>query len=428
MAGARQAACVAVTLAIMAAGIELCVSANLLTALGIPYVTDGGALPLKIHPGTYLICLAFLLHLLGWGAWQTLTADKLLAAFLAAMLACLIYALFLTGTGNLIVLLDTFLPAGLLAFILARCGPVARHRLRCLMQIGFVANALLALAESSAQRTLVPLYLNDRPFNAVAEEFRPTALYDHPLTGAVMTMLALALVPAGGWLRPAYAALMWAALIAFGGRTAFAVTVTAASAGVVWRGLRLVLARDRRAVRLLLVATAAFVLGVIGAAVALGAGLGTRLAGHLYWDQSAQVRLAQWQLLGELDGWQLLFGTRRDDLIALLTPLWLGSGVEVIENFWLLMFASLGAAGFPMFAAGLAAFLIWCWRKTEHKGRMLVLSVLVVVSTSNSLGRKSTILVELVAALSCLPRLQMQRRPLGRAGPWLGQAQAVAAP
>jgi hypothetical protein len=416
----------AVMLAILAAGLELCVSANLLTLLGIPYVTDGGAMPLKIHPGTYLISLAFVLHLLAWGAWATLTADPLLAVFLAAMLACLAYALLLTGTGNLIVLVDTFLPAGLLAFILVRAGSGALWYLRCLMQIGFAANALLALAEASAQATLIPLYLNDRPYNAVAEEFRPTALYDHPLTGAVMTMLALSLAPAGGWLRPVYICLMCAALIAFGGRTALVVSVLAAVTGVAMRGVRMVLTRDSRAMRMLLAAAAALLLGAIGAAVALGAGLGSRLASHLYWDQSAQVRLAQWQLLGELNDWQLLFGTRRDDLIALLTPLWLASGVEVIENFWLLMFASLGAAGFPLFAAGLASLLVWCWRRTGQDGHALLLSVLIVVSTSNSLGRKSTILVELVATVLCLARPRALPRPKPRVGAWLGAARAVA--
>ena len=332
----------------------------------------------------------------------------------------------MTGEGNLIVLLDTFLPAGLLAFVLARGGAGGLRRLRHLMQIGFCANALLALAEASAQATLIPLYLNDRPYKAAEEEFRPTALYDHPLTGAVMTMLSLSLVPGGGWQRPIYIALMWVALIVFGGRTALAVTVLAAVSGVVLRGVRLVLTRDSRAVRLLIAAAAAFLLGATGAAVAVGAGIGSRLAGHLYWDESAQVRLAQWQLLGELNGWQLLFGTPRDDLIALLTPLWLGSGVEVIENFWLLMFASLGAAGFPLFAVGLASLLIWCWRRSGQQGRLLLFSVLLVVSTSNSLGRKSTILVELVATLVCLSRPQAKRRSVSGFGNWVPAAPAIA--
>lgn len=146
-------------------------------------------------------------------------------------------------------------------------------------------------------------------------------------------------------------------------------------------------------------------------AASLFAGLGTRIAGHLYWDDSAQVRLAQWRLLGQLDIWQLMFGTRRQDLLALLTPLWLGYGVEVIENFWLLMFVAFGLIGFPLFVGSLLSLLLWCWRRSALQGRLLVLAVMLVASTSNSLGRKSTILVCLVATVACLSAEALRAEP-----------------
>lgn len=378
-------------------------SANFLTWVGVPYVADGGNLSEKLHPGTDLLLISFICMLLSNRGFQVLVRQKLTSAFLASMLCCLVYLAALTGTGYLVVLLDTFIPAGLLALILSQATEGDIRCLRKVMQVVLACNALLALVEMTLHATLIPLYLNQSAYHPHVEDFRPTALFDHPLTGSVMIMLGIALTPEEGLSRAVYAALMAAALIAFGGRTAtMTCVVIALTLGFV-QAAKLVLSRDRRAVRMILIAAATVASTACILFVAAKAGFGARLAGHLYWDESAQVRLAQWELLDHLDTSQLLFGIRREDLFALLTPLHLGSGVEVIENFWLLMFVSLGIAGFPMFAGGLFALLAWCWQRSLLQGRLLLCGVLLVASTSNSLGRKSTILVCLVATIVCLP-------------------------
>ncbi len=383
--------------------LELTVSANLLTWAGIPYVSEGGSLLVKLHPGTDLLAAGFGILLAGRGGWSVLARDRPLLLFFAAMTACLAYAAALTGVGNLIVLLDTFLPAGLLALILSQASAGQLGKLRRLMQTLIAGNAALAVVETAMQFNVVPLYLNEAAYHALTEDFRPTALFDHPLTASVMTMLGLALAPTRGAFRIVYLGLMWAALVAYGGRMAVAAALAMLGVGFGVRTTRLVLRKDSRGVSNLAAAAAVVGAGGLMVGIALAAGFGTRLSGHLYWDSSAQVRLAQWQLLDKLDCWQLLFGTRRGDLLALLTPLWLGPGVEVIENFWLLMFAGLGVAGFPLFVLGLAALLCWCWRRSALEGRLLVLAVMLVASTSNSLGRKSNILICLVAGISCIP-------------------------
>ena len=383
---------------------ELCISANLLTVLGLPYVTDGGALPFKLHPGTDLLLAATLAGLAaGPAAWVN-GLEPTLVMFFAAMAGCILSIALLTGPGNLIVLLDTFLPAGLLAAALGRMRQRTLGRLRLAMQLLLAANAVLALIERAMQATLIPLYLNDAAYRAAVADFRPTALFDHPLTGAMMMMMALALAPGSGRWRWPYQALAWAALVAFGGRMALGVTLLGVAAGAAHRIWRLLLARDGRLTWALLAAG----LGAGGCAavlvIALAAGLGDRLVAHMYWDQSAQVRLAQWQILGQMDVWQALFGVPREDLLRMLNALRLGTGVEVIENFSLLMFVSLGALGFPLFLAGLGALLAWCWGNTGDKGRALLFAAMFVASSSNSLGRKSTVLVCLVAAAACIPQ------------------------
>ena len=397
-----------VALAATAIASEFCISANVLTWIGVPYVTEGGALPEKINPGTYLLCLAFAVQILSQDrpnrtVWLLLGGDRKLVLYLGCLVLCLCYMLLTTGTGNMIVLLDTFLPAGLLASILRDATSAELHVVLIVFRCGICANAVLALCEAIAHATLVPLYLNDVEYHPIEGEFRPTSLYDHPLTGGVMTLMGLWQAPRTGLFRCVYLALCSAALLAFGGRVAVAAVLVSAVFLAGSALLRRVLRRDRRALHLLLCYGASWVACTAIAAVLIAAGFGERLLGHLYWDQSAQVRLAQWSLFKDLSFWQVLLGTRRDDMLALLAPLWLRSGVGVLENFWLLMFVSLGCLGFPFFVTAFFTLLSWCWQRTALQGRVLLVSVVIVVSTSNSLGRKSTLLVGLVAAVACLP-------------------------
>ena len=392
----------AVRLALLAVALELTVSANLLTFAGVPYVTDGGSPLFKLHPGTYVLMFAFLVFILQRGSWSLIVCQTAAGAFLGFLLACLLYAAVLTGTGNLIVLIDTFLPAGLLACALSLAREHQLQHLRSLLRLLLAANAALALVEVAVQTNLIPLYLNETAYHPHAEDFRPTALLDHPLTGSVMAMLGLALTPRYHRWRLAYSMLMWAALVAYGGRVAVAATLLAAFAHQVAHTGNMILRRRPQAARRILWATTVLTSAVLLTALAASLGLGTRLAGHLYWDDSAQVRLAQWQLLSQLDNWQLLLGTQRSDMLALLVPLRLGTGVEVIENFWLLMFVSLGLFGFLMFLGALLALLTWCWQLSSLQGRLLIVAVTLVVSASNSIGRKSNILVCLVATVACM--------------------------
>jgi len=397
-----------VRLVFCALTMEMSVSANLLTWLGVPYVTDGGAFPLKIHPGTYFVGLAFLMM----GLEQAASARHFTGGlgkvahvnfYLGAVIFCMIHVTVMTGMCNLIVLLDTFLPAGLMAALLHDATPLERRSLRCLLQSGIAFNAVLALGEAALHANVIPLYLNDAEYHAAVEDFRPTALYDHPLTGGLMTMMGVALAPARFLLRVPYTILQIAAALAFGGRMAVAAIVLS---GFVLAGIQLgrdVLRRDRRSA-VHLICLSLISLGFFGlAAGAICAGFGARLAGHLYWDQSAQVRLAQWDLIGELSVPHLLFGTSRHDFLALLNILWLSKGVEVVENFWLLMFVSLGLPGFLIFVAGFFSLLRWCWNHAALQGRVMLAAFMFVASTSNSLGHKSMLLVVFVAAMSCCP-------------------------
>jgi hypothetical protein len=267
-----------------------------------------------------------------------------------------------------------------------------------LLRLLFLLNAWLALGEAAAGIHLVPI---DPGLHERISDFRPTALYDHPLTGSAATMLGLFLLPDPGR-RPmaacAYGACMFAALLVFGGRVALFLAVLFMSASyMICLGQKVA---QRRVAPSHLVPV--FVAVAAGGAVVYGvieSGLGERLVAHLYWDPSARARLDQFQVLAWLDGPQFLFGSRRTDTLALIEPLRLEYGIDVLENFWLLMFVSLGALCFPVFAAGMVAFVRSLWRRSDATGRMMVAALLLAASASNSLGRKSTLLVLLVACV-----------------------------
>lgn len=392
--------------------LELALSANLLTVLGTHYVTDGGTLPEKLHPGSYCAFAAAGCALAGrWLAGERvrhlLWRQRWLLLFLLCTGFCVLMAAAFTGASNEIVLFDNFLPAGCLGLALAEVGDADRTRLRRLLMAGIFANALLGVGEALAGAHMLPLYLNGVPASERAEDFRPIALYDHPLTGATVTLIGLFLpgLRRASWVRPpgllrqsTYLFVLAAGLVAFGGRAAAAVAVMAAGwcGGVrLWRRL----GAGRLSPAALAGLAAAGLACVALTGLALAAGGGGRIAHHGIWDPSAASRLMQWRILGALNGRQVLFGATRPALLDDLEMLRLDSGIDVIENFALLMFATLGIAGFAVFAVGFVAWVRWAWAFDGRRGRVMVLCFLLAISASNSLGRKSTLLLIMTAAI-----------------------------
>ncbi|MEJ0047284.1 MAG: glycosyltransferase [Rhodospirillales bacterium] len=243
--------------------------------------------------------------------------------------------------------------------------------MRNVLRALFLFNASVALGESAAGAHLIPL---DPSIPERAADFRPTSLYDHPLTGAAATMIGMFLLPDPAR-RPlaacAYATCMFAALLVFGGRVALALAILFMCG---WYACCLGQKIMSRRVALTQLAPALIAVAAGGAAVCgvLASGLGDRLVAHLYWDPSARARLDQFQILNLMDAPQLVFGCRRADLLAMIEPLRLQYGLDVLENFWLLMFVSLGALCFPIFVIGMLALVRSLWRRADAPGRMMV--------------------------------------------------------
>ena len=389
---------------------SLCVSANLLTWIGLPYVCEGGSPFLKIHPASLLCVLAFVMepprlvvsHLAPPPrAWRT----SLPALYVICLCVCLASELLLTGIGNAIVILDTFLPGGLLAIALMQMDETQRLQLQAVLRAGLLINAILAVGEGFCHATLIPISPSAANGLSLRNDFRPFALYDHPLTGAAATMIGLLLPPGGRWGAARtilYFALLSLGLLAFGERSAIGVTAIIATAASLPSLLRYVLRRHDLHRGTLVCFGAVLVVSAFCLS-AYAAGLGGRLNDHLYWDASARVRLRQWDVLGMLDTQQLLFGTPRQGALALLEPMRIRFGVPVIENSWLLMFMSLGLFGFPFLILGFGAFLLWCAKRGRGRGFAMTIGLLAMASSSNALGRKSILLIVFAGAVSSLP-------------------------
>ncbi len=411
----------AFVLAAWSLALSLTVSANLLYVAGIDYAHPGGNPLVKLHPSTWAVIASLGCLLLGRGAPLRTLAEMLrrapdLAGFLALMSVVAAYSAASVGVSGVAVYVESYLSAGLLALVIGEM-PAARRRALGWLALALLAlNASLAVAETVAQFHLVPIYLEETALVDEPGAFRSSALFDHPLTGAMLTMTglftAVALRPRRIMLWPLLA-LFGVALLAFGGRAALLVTLGASIGAAAWGLLKDLLGRRLTAVRAALAACACVLLPAATAVLLTTTGIGGRVAGKLYLDSSAQSRGAEWMVLGLLDTRAWLFGSPISETPGLIYRVGLQSALTDIENFWLLAFVNLGIVGFVVFAAALACLMRHLWRVASPCGRLGIVALMLTASTSNSLGRKSNVLFVLVACVHAVglvrPRLARER-------------------
>lgn len=401
-------------------------SASGLYVLGIPYDAPYGSFPAKLHPGTYLLTLSWLLalgsrgHLIAEAVAQA-RKEPLLSGYLVCMVLAFLWAAARHGPGGLAFFFDTlWMPA--VAALSAALQP--RHRQRQLlvaMMVLLLLNSVLALGEVMLGQRLIPLF-PERPDYVEEYPFRASALIGHPLSNALATIAllpAIFLMPWPTFWRLLAAVLLVLALLSFGSR--------ASLAGLAFYGLLACAYLLQRALRggfSYLQLTGGLVGGVFGL-TALGAlvaitGVGDRIFANLSWDQSASVRLLAWDVLAYFNGADFWFGIPITSIDAVALRVGIDPRYEAIENFWIYLLLLLGLFGFSLFVAGLSMLLLSMWKKSPPLLRLAMVVHLVLASGSNTLSSKSTSLLYVVVAIQCATAFvrspQQQKQQQLRAG------------
>jgi hypothetical protein len=391
---------------------QLTISPNLLQWAHIPYNTPGGLPLVKFHIATYLAILAVVLQALQHkpvspGLIARTRASPAFPLAIGLFMLCAIYALVTTGMSGTAVYIESYAAAAFLGFAMELQTPRDLRRIGVVMVAIAVLNAMLCIGETALQWRIVPRYMTD-PTGSVVKvpefigEFRGIGLYEHPLAGASITMMAVLLclaIPLRLWVKSVTLAILLISLIAFGGRAALALTygLSAAVAAISFaRGLlrRTITARAMAATLAGVAAVPALL-----ATILFTTPLGDRIAGKLYADDSAEVRVVQWHIFGNLDLHDWLFGMDANRLNDVMLQIGLDPPLNDIENFWLLVFVTMGIVGFLLWITGVAIMVARLWRAGGWYPKLILAAMLIVASTSNSLGRKSNVLFLCVAAV-----------------------------
>jgi hypothetical protein len=396
-----------VALAMLSLVMQLTISANLLMILGIHYDIPGGNPIVKINPATYVAVLALAVRLFDGGdpfgaLLRLFAANRLIATFVIAFIACIAYSLITIGVTGSASLIDSYLSAGILMLVLCDLSAAERRLLGTIMLSLFMINVTIAITESLTRHLLVGLYIGSYQYKAPFPVFRGVALYDHPLTGAMMTSMGIfLLLQMRLRLIVTMVLLGWSlvGLFAFGGRADLVATVAALLAIGGWS-----LAADLFNRRL----TMLKLFGIIGALI-LGFALAwlvitqTSIADRIvkqdYVDTSAKVREIQFLVPGLMNFRELLLGIEVNRLPQLVSEVGLHPPFTGIENYWLVAFVNLGLIGFSVYLLGFLSLLFDLWRRVPLFGRVMLVLIIVVASTSNSLGAKSNILFVLAGTL-----------------------------
>jgi hypothetical protein len=395
-------------LAVFAVLLQFAVSPNVLILMGINYDATGGNPLLKLHPATYIAAIAACLALNGSRpAGSALTRlfrnSPALALYLVMIPFIAAYSIACVGFSGAGVYVETYFAAGMITLALEN-GTDRQHKFLARMIIAIcVLNVAISVGESLTQTHLIPMQQFEGMLPDDQSDFRGAALFPHPLTGALITSLAIFLLLGmqSGWLTKATLFTVFViGLLSFGGRAAMATTIVLLAAGTLIALVRGLL--YRRLSGGLVAALLAVVILLIPLLVALttGTSIGDRILSHLYADDSVDVRSVQWLVLGRLNLHDVLFGVTPARLGMLKYQIGLAAVDTDIENFWLLMFLDLGIIGFAVWLVALALFLVHHGRRTGSAyGWLILLAFMIIDSTSNSLGRKTSDLVFLSAIM-----------------------------
>lgn len=388
-------------------------SGGILWVLGYNYDGLTGSSVTKIHPATYLTLLIF-----GWrtvatgnslGYFNHLTAQRPATMLLLAITLLVFVTVVLRGRPNMAGLIDTYVGACCLVLILSDADDRLMARLRLLLHVILTMNALLGLYEFATKNLLFPFRFDGQAFET---DLRPSALQGHPLINAAVTSTYLLSLMSGAKDLPqarrfALIGLQLAALVAFGGRTAFVLTLLFGGLYGV-RATYLSLRKGR--VSLLAAAIAILFAGLapVALTVLISQGFFDALASRFISDGgSANARIVMFELFDHFSLSQIIIGPDIEVLDSWRRIYGLEWG---IENPIIRMTLYQGAFVTLLLAVGFGLFMHEI-AKVSRPGLWLPMIVwILVINTAESIASKTTMMTKFCVIVLCLYHPSIGRR------------------
>jgi hypothetical protein len=389
--------------------LRLALNNSIMQTLGLSDGDPGTAGTMnKLNPGTYLICLSFFALLAG----STSPIHQLMRVLRECTAFCLLlafYALFfiywaLRDPSGVGMVLETHMSAPICAIVFSYAP-----RSYCRRAVGFflcfmTLNSLAGIAESIGKFRILS-FQADWMTEAL---FRPSAFLGHPLANALYTTLALFVMLATElpvWVKTLLLVLYMTTLVAFGERSAFAITLI----GLVPLGLmaikRAIAGRRLTLARMFLLCAAALVIPAAltgGLYLIVGSGLGERLSSLLSMqDDSADARWVAFKALNYLSPSEMMLGVSTLRTVEIVDRLNFILPMADIENPWLLMLLYMGVIFFSLWLVLLTVYIVSLMRESPAALKMSIVMYMVIASTSNSFGRKDNIFALLPALVIC---------------------------
>ncbi len=411
--GARRAGRGIVDLLLVLAVVALMsLSDYALEFFGIPYISLGGSIIAKIHPSTYLVAAALALAVLANPAPVVYTFD-LLARWLGAtclLVACLVSWVLISRYKPdypASFLIDTLMAASLIVLLFADAGERSRLTVARVVHVIMVVNCLLAITEAVSGWRLFPFVLAGRE---QTWEYRATALFGHPLIGALITgvyaVILMTVRDVRGlserWRAPILPLCM-ATMPFLGSRHSLAIVSTTAAA-VAARGALRFLYGNPVSIRRLLAVMVLVPLGILALAILFQMGLFDNFIDRFMNDKgSAQSRLRLFDLFDGFDLQELLVG---QTIVALDTNVRLNGLTEGIENSWAGHLVRYGLAISVVLWFGVAAWFADMLRAAGRGAVLPLVFVFLVISTTTGISAKVTMLtVPAVLILALVARV-----------------------
>ncbi len=386
-AGARSRATGLFWCCVLAIVIQFTLSANVVKVLG--YTGN-------MHPATMFPAVCALYGVLRGTIplHQRMRDAPGLMLFIFGIPVVMLYSVFFTGVSGSTVFIESFWSAGIFALLLESATAKQQRLLGGILIALVVGNVFIGLYESVIQTNLFPLTFDPDAVvtsDELVEDFRAHAFYDHPLTASLVTSMAIFLLYEMR-MRLILAApifgIMLMGLLAYGGRTALAVTVIVSVVLAIYRLVSGLVTRKLNPEFLMAVALGAVVIPIVVAVVVTQTTIADRIIHNLYYDDSAAVRATQWDVFKYLSLKDWLFGITKDHLTSIKYQIGLGGKETDIENFWILIFLDLGVLGFTLFLAVFFGFLLHLGRYAGSLTAWLLIGSSLVIDFDLQFARR----------------------------------------